>query len=121
MRIAKLADQGQQGLISREKPLGLLTVSFEHPRALSEEDRALIDVLLQQCGQALERARLYEREQDARRRAEDASRRLDQLQTIVETGLSAASVDDLLHALLVHVREFLRADRASVAEAVALP
>jgi GAF domain-containing protein/anti-sigma regulatory factor (Ser/Thr protein kinase)/PAS domain-containing protein len=101
-------------LIGREKPLGLLTVSFEAPRALSGEDRALIAVLLQQCGQALERARLYEREQDARRRAEDASRRLYQLQTIVEAGLSAGSVDELLQDLLVRVREFLHADRAVI-------
>jgi GAF domain-containing protein/anti-sigma regulatory factor (Ser/Thr protein kinase)/PAS domain-containing protein len=101
-------------LIGREGPLGLLTVSFEHPRSLSEEDRALIDVLLQQCGQALERARLYEREQDARRRAESATRRLDQLQTIVEASLSAQSVDELLHDLLVHVRRILHADRAAI-------
>ena len=61
-------------------------------------------MLLQQCGQALERARLYEREQDARRRAEDASLRLDHLQTIVEAGLSAESVDDFLRELLNHLR-----------------
>ncbi len=101
-------------LIGREQPLGLLTVSFEHPRALSGEDRALIDVLLQQCGQALERARLYEREQEARRHAEDASRRLDQLQTIVEASLSAQSVDELLHELLAHVRRILHADRSAI-------
>jgi GAF domain-containing protein/anti-sigma regulatory factor (Ser/Thr protein kinase) len=101
-------------LIGREKPLGLLTVSFRHPRALSGEDRALIDVLLQQCGQALDRARLYEREQEARRGAEKATRRLDQLQTILEASLSAQSVDELLNELLVHVREILHADRAAV-------
>src|SRR5207249_11944692 len=101
-------------LIGREEPLGLLTVSFDHPRTLSQEDRTLIEVLLKQCGQALERARLYEREQDARRRAEDARRRLDQLQTIVEASLSAQSVDELLQDLLTHVREILRADRAAI-------
>jgi serine phosphatase RsbU (regulator of sigma subunit)/anti-sigma regulatory factor (Ser/Thr protein kinase) len=101
-------------LIGRERPLGLLTVSFDRPRELNQEDRALIDVLLQQCGQALERARLYEREQDARRRAEDASLRLDHLQTIVEAGLSAESVDDFLRELLTHLRTILHADRAAV-------
>ncbi len=101
-------------LIGREKPLGLLTVSFEQPRALNGEDRALIHVLLQQCGQALERARLFEREQDARRGAEKATRRLDQLQTIVEASLVAQSVDELLNRLLVNVREILGADRATI-------
>jgi len=101
-------------LVGREQPLGLLTVSFERPRALSQEDRALIDVLLHQCGQALERARLYEREQDERRRAENASLRLDHLQTIVEVGLSAESVDDFLSELLRYLRTILHADRAVV-------
>jgi GAF domain-containing protein/anti-sigma regulatory factor (Ser/Thr protein kinase)/PAS domain-containing protein len=101
-------------LVGRERPLGLLTVSFERPRQLSQEDRALIDVLLQQCGQALERAGLYEREQDERRRAEDAIQRLDYLQTIVETGLSADSVDDFLSELLRHLRGILHADRAAI-------
>ncbi|HEY8108017.1 MAG TPA: GAF domain-containing protein, partial [Gaiellaceae bacterium] len=101
-------------LIGRERPLGLLTVSFDRPRGLSQEDRALIDVLLQQCGQALERAGLYEREQAERRRAEDASRRLDHLQKIVETSLSAESVDDFLRDLLKHLRSILHADRAAI-------
>jgi GAF domain-containing protein/anti-sigma regulatory factor (Ser/Thr protein kinase) len=101
-------------LVGHDKPLGLLSVSFTQPRALSGEDRALIDVLLQQCGQALERARLYEREQDARRRAEDAGRRLDQLQTILEASLTAQSVDELLHELLTNVRSILHADRAVI-------
>jgi GAF domain-containing protein/anti-sigma regulatory factor (Ser/Thr protein kinase)/PAS domain-containing protein len=100
-------------LVGRE-PLGLLTVSFERRREVSQEDRALIEVLLQQCGQALERARLYEREQEARRHAEDASQRLDQLQTVLEVGLSAESVDDFLRELLRHVRGILHADRAAV-------
>lgn len=101
-------------LIGRDRPLGLLTVSFGGPRPLNDEDRALIDVLLQQCGQALERARLFEREQDARRAAEDASRRLDQLQSILEATLTAQSVDELLHDLLTNIRGMLAADRAAI-------
>ena len=101
-------------LVGHDIPLGLLSVSFERPRRLSGEDRALIDVLLKQCGQALERARLYEREQDARRRAEDAGRRLDQLQTILEASLTAQSVDEFMHELLTNVRNILHADRAAI-------
>lgn len=101
-------------LVGRDRPLGLLTVSFAGERPLNDEDRALIDVLLQQCGQALERAQLYEREQEARRAAEDASRRLDQLQTILEASLTAQSVDELLRDLLRNVRGMLKADRAAI-------
>ena len=101
-------------LVGHDKPLGLLSVSFTRPRPLSDEDRALIDVLLKQCGQALERARLYEREQDARRRAEEAGRRLDQLQTILEASLTAQSVDELLHDLLTNVRKIMHSDRAAI-------
>jgi serine phosphatase RsbU (regulator of sigma subunit)/anti-sigma regulatory factor (Ser/Thr protein kinase) len=101
-------------LVGHDNPLGLLSVSFEKPRRLSGEDRALIEVLLKQCGQALERARLYEREQDARRRAEDAGRRLDQLQTILEASLTAQSVDEFLHELLTNVRNILHADRSAI-------
>jgi len=101
-------------LVGRSGPLGLLTVSFEHPRRLSEEDRALVAMLSRQCGQAVERAQLYEREQDARRQAEAVSRRLHQLQAIVEVGLAARSVDELLEKLLVLVRDLLGADRATM-------
>ena len=47
-------------------------------------------------------------------RAEDATRRLDQLQTIVEAGLSAQSVDELLRELLVARAQILHADRAAI-------
>jgi hypothetical protein len=40
--------------------LGAMGVSFERPHAFSPEDRAFMIALGRQCGQALERARLYE-------------------------------------------------------------
>jgi serine phosphatase RsbU (regulator of sigma subunit) len=101
-------------LLGHLGPLGLLTVSYDRPRQLGEEDDALLTMLARQCGQALERARLYEREKEARENAERISRRLRQLQAIAEIGLAARSVDQLLEELLVQVREFLSGDRATI-------
>ena len=101
-------------LSGRDRPLGLFTVSFGSARPLADDDRALADVLMRQCGQALERARLFVREQEARRRAEDATKRLNQLQTIAEAGLAARSMEDLVRELLTRVSGLLNADRATV-------
>lgn len=58
---------------------GSLTLSFAHARALSEPDRAFAIALARQCAQALERARLYESERQARQAAERAAHRSDWL------------------------------------------
>jgi len=57
-------------LIARGKPFGGIYFSFPDERAFTVEDRDFIASLAHQCEIALERARLYEREQSARREAE---------------------------------------------------
>ncbi|MFN8499865.1 MAG: GAF domain-containing protein [Anaerolineae bacterium] len=64
-------------LMAGDVALGALGFSFTEPRTFSDEDLALLRTLGEQSGQALERARLYEAEQEARARAEDARRRVD--------------------------------------------
>jgi PAS domain S-box-containing protein len=55
--------------------IGALGFNWSGDRdAFSLEDIAFLDVLAQQCGQALERARLYEEERRARAEAEAANR-----------------------------------------------
>jgi PAS domain S-box-containing protein len=54
--------------------IGALGFSWAEDRAFSADDVAFLDVLAQQCGQALERARLYEEERRARSDAEQANR-----------------------------------------------
>ena len=53
--------------------LGVLGAAFNAPRAFDDEDRALARVVALQCAQALERARLFEAERDARKEAEAAN------------------------------------------------
>jgi GAF domain-containing protein/anti-sigma regulatory factor (Ser/Thr protein kinase) len=51
-------------LAARGTVLGALGLSFEGDHAFSQEERELLLTVARQCGQALERARLYEREHE---------------------------------------------------------
>ncbi|MCU0497443.1 MAG: GAF domain-containing protein [Anaerolineae bacterium] len=68
-------DQGHQAwaalpLISNGRVLGVLALSFYHPNPFVEDDRRLMVALADQSAQALERARLYVAEYQARIEAE---------------------------------------------------
>ncbi len=54
--------------------IGALGFNWSVDRDFAPEDLAFLDVLAEQCGQALERARLYEEERKARSEAEEANR-----------------------------------------------
>jgi signal transduction histidine kinase/PAS domain-containing protein len=54
------------------KPVGALSFSFSQERAFDAEDRAFLETLAAQAGQALDRARLVESERAARAEAEAA-------------------------------------------------
>ena len=75
-------------LVGREGPLGLLTLQFGERRPRRREDRALLATIGRQCGQAVERARLYEHERDAR----ELESRLQEL-TAAVSGISG--VDEI--------------------------
>lgn len=65
-------------LIIEGRILGALGVSFPVPHHFSEDDRAFMSALAQQCAQAIERARLYENEKNLRCEAETANRMKDE-------------------------------------------
>jgi signal transduction histidine kinase/CheY-like chemotaxis protein len=54
--------------------LGVMTIGFRQQRQFTDDERALATALAGQCSQALERARLYQAEREARERAETANR-----------------------------------------------
>jgi K+-sensing histidine kinase KdpD len=65
-------------LESRGELLGAVGVVFEGPLPFDDEERGFLRALAYQCAQALERARLYEAEREARltaQRLEEAARR----------------------------------------------
>jgi PAS domain S-box-containing protein len=56
-----------------EQILGSIAVSFHFPRQLSTQERELLIAIAHLCTQALQRAQLFETEQQARREAEEAN------------------------------------------------
>jgi signal transduction histidine kinase len=52
--------------------LGVISFNFSQPRTFDTEERLLMQTFAQQCGQAFERARLYEDQQISRAEAEAA-------------------------------------------------
>jgi PAS domain S-box-containing protein len=59
------------------QPVGAIVLSLPDERASSPEELRFLRLLAQQCGEALERARLYEVAEQERQRAEEASRLKD--------------------------------------------
>lgn len=63
-------------LTLREHPIGALALGFASTVTFTDDDRAFLGLLAQQCAQALDRARLHLAERGARVRAEFAERQL---------------------------------------------
>ncbi|MEO7083415.1 MAG: ATP-binding protein [Gemmatimonadaceae bacterium] len=61
-------------LIVDDRTLGVIGAAFDDPRTFDNDDRAAALNLARQCAQALDRARLFEAERDARSNAEAANR-----------------------------------------------
>ena len=87
-------------LTVRERVAGMLLLCFEGRGSIPDEYRVFLTLLAQQCGQALERARLYDAERNARVKAQFAERQISFLssvstrlaETLTETeGLMAAA------------------------------
>lgn len=94
--------------------MGVVHMSFRAPRQFDESTQKFLITLARQCAQALERARLYEAEGDAREHAERATNRLRRLQLVVDATLDSGSLDDLLHGLLERLRDAVGSDTATI-------
>jgi PAS domain S-box-containing protein len=82
-----------------ERPIGVLAFTFDVDHRLGEDDPLLFMALGRQCGQALERARLYETERRARREAEFARERTERLQAVANALASAETQQDVVEVL----------------------
>jgi len=76
---------------SRGRLVGALAMHWRADGAPDEDRLAFMQSFAQQCGQALERAQLYEGEQTARREAEDARARADEANRAKSEFLAAMS------------------------------
>jgi signal transduction histidine kinase len=69
-------------LTVRERVAGMLALYFDGRSAIPDEYRVFLSLLAQQCSQALERARLYEAERNARVKAQFAERQISFLASV---------------------------------------
>jgi PAS domain S-box-containing protein len=87
-------------LIVSNQVVGALGLSFATPQAFHEEERKFIVALADQCAQAMERARLYEAEQESRRAAEQTATRIAHLQAVT-AALSEARTPSQIAKIVV--------------------
>ncbi|MHC5742879.1 MAG: hybrid sensor histidine kinase/response regulator [Nostoc sp.] len=70
-------------LIIEGRAIGGMSLAFTEIQQFNQDDRAFMLALAQQCAQAMERARLYESEQTARKAAENANRIKDEFLAVL--------------------------------------
>lgn len=91
-------------LVANRQMIGVLAIQFAAPRSFPDDDRAFITALAQQCALALERARSYEAQQQARALAEAAVRVRDSFLTVAAHELKTPLTALLGQAQLVQRR-----------------
>jgi PAS domain S-box-containing protein len=93
--ISKLLEPYESTIViplgSRDRLIGALAMHRRAAGAPTEDTLAFMQSFAQQCGQALERAQLYEAEQAARREAEEARARADEANRAKSEFLAAMS------------------------------
>jgi serine phosphatase RsbU (regulator of sigma subunit)/anti-sigma regulatory factor (Ser/Thr protein kinase)/uncharacterized protein YigA (DUF484 family) len=100
--------QAAAPLLAGDELLGVLGVNFRASRRFSLEDESLLLAIGRQCGQAIERARLFEAEQRALRRAA-------RLQEVTARLARAVTTEDAARAILRGATGGVGADAASIA------
>jgi len=83
-------------VVTDGRPLGTISFGFAEWRPISPEERMLMHALASQCAQALDRARLYEGERNARAEVETAQRRSAFLLEASTTLASSLEYEDTL-------------------------
>jgi PAS domain S-box-containing protein len=79
-------------MVVNGRPIGGIGVTFAEERRFAPDDQNFLLTLADQCGQALERARLYEQEAAARREAEEIADQMRRLQTVTVALSSALTI-----------------------------
>jgi GAF domain-containing protein/anti-sigma regulatory factor (Ser/Thr protein kinase) len=101
-------------LVVEGRLLGVLHIGSLTPREFTAEDQTVLQVVADRAALAIDHARLFEGERQARDDAEAAVVRLNQLQSITESALAYLDLDELLRTLLARTVEILGTDTAAV-------
>jgi GAF domain-containing protein/anti-sigma regulatory factor (Ser/Thr protein kinase) len=95
--------------------VGVLHVGSLTPRRFSDDDAELLQLAGDRIALAIDHARLYEAERDARAAAERRAHEIAQLQAITDVALGQLSLDEeVLGAMLERVRDVLEVDTAAI-------
>jgi serine phosphatase RsbU (regulator of sigma subunit)/anti-sigma regulatory factor (Ser/Thr protein kinase) len=86
---------------------GALHLAFREPRELGEDERRWLQTVVSQCGQALERSRLYDAELLLRRRSE-------RLQAMTAALSNALTRTDVATVVVAEIAEAMGADGAAL-------
>ncbi len=102
--------QAHLPLIAEGHVIGALHLGFPLRRAFGESERIFLTTVAALAAQALQRTRLIETERSTRLEAQDAARRLQQVQGISDIALSRLPIEDLVDALRVRLQAILDVD-----------
>ena len=98
----------------QRQTIGVMALSFATPRTFDRDDRELLGTLAGQCAQALERARLYEAERQARAAAEDAIGRTMRLQSLAAELAEALTPAQVAEVVVAHGMASIDADAGAL-------
>ncbi len=96
-----LGAQAAAPLLAGDDVLGVIGINFDHPRRFSLEDQALLLAIGRQCGQAIERARLFE--------AVRLAARVERVKAVSEAMNPGLGVGEVAGAILAEAAEALGA------------
>jgi GAF domain-containing protein/anti-sigma regulatory factor (Ser/Thr protein kinase) len=95
--------------------LGVVHVGSLRPREFDASERELLELAADRMALAIDHARLFEAERQARIDAERAAARIEQIHTITDVALGFFSLDeDIVTTLLDRLRDALAADTAAI-------
>ncbi len=92
---------------------GVLHIGTLAPREFTAEDIELLRMAADRAALAIDHARLYLAERDARERAERAAAQLAALQQVSDAALAYLPLDELLNQLLLRISRILESDTAA--------
>jgi GAF domain-containing protein/anti-sigma regulatory factor (Ser/Thr protein kinase) len=102
-------------LLVDERILGVVHVGTLTRREFSAADTELLELAAARMALAIDHARLYEAEREARKLAEQSAERVHKIEAITDVALGHFSLDEaLLNGILDRVRQALATDTAAI-------